>query len=83
VTLTLPGRNGVDQQGASIPTPAPVRRHASASIRAERPPPASPSGKLASGARHRPVRMRPRTAQQNPPPATWLDGNGQMIRPPK
>jgi hypothetical protein len=81
VTLSLPDRNGMDQQGAPIAMPAPVRRHMSALIRAERPPPASPSGKLVGSDRYRP--MRPQTAQQNLPLATWLDGNGQMIRPPK
>jgi general secretion pathway protein N len=85
VTLVLPGRNGLEQQGTraavavqpsasmaqkALPVPPPRQRAS---------PPVQPPWMKEGGS---PQRAASRTTLQNPSVATWLDGDGQMISPP-
>jgi general secretion pathway protein N len=83
VTLALPGRNGIEQQGTTIPALAAVAPQPSASMQAQTvptvPPPRQP---VRPPWMNPPQRAGSRTALQNPPAATWLDGDGQMVSPP-
>jgi len=82
VTLALPGRNGMEQQGTVIPAlaaPPP-------GMRAKAPPvPAPPAGPVRPPWMDQggsPQHAESRTALQNPSAAAWLDGDGQMVGPP-
>jgi general secretion pathway protein N len=87
VTLVLPGRNGLAQQGTVIPAlVAPV------GLQAKAPPgpaPAPPGPRVNPPVRppwmdqgSSPQRAASRTALENPPAAAWLDDEGQMVSPP-
>jgi general secretion pathway protein N len=88
VTVVLPGRKDMEQQGAVIPTMlAPPAR-----IQAQKAPPVPPPPAPRVTAPVRPPWMDQeggspqhppsRTALQNPSAAAWYDGDGQMVSPP-
>jgi general secretion pathway protein N len=85
VTLVLPGRAGMEQQGTVIPAlVAPP-----AGIKAKAPPVPPPRPRVGPPVRPpwmdqggSPQRAESRTALQNPSAAAWLDGDGQMVSPP-
>jgi general secretion pathway protein N len=90
VTLALPGRNGIQQQGTTIPALAVVAPQPSASMQAQKARPVPSPAQLVSPPVP-PPRIKPggspqraasRTALQNPPAAAWLDGDGQMVSAP-
>ena len=85
VTLVLPGRNGMAQQGTVIPAMAvpPAGMQAKApTVPPPGPrvnPPVRPPWMDQGGS---PQHAESRTALQNPSAAAWLDGDGQMVSPP-
>jgi general secretion pathway protein N len=92
VTLTLPGRNGMQQQGTTIPAPAGAAPQPSVSRQAQKAPPVLSPGQLVSppvrppwmNQGGSPQQAASRTALQNPPAPIWLEGDGQMVgRPPR
>lgn len=83
VTLALPGRNGMAQQGTIIPVLA-----APPAVQAQKALPV-PSPRVAPSVRppwmdqgELPRQGASRTALQNPPAAAWLDDDAELVSPP-